>query len=154
MEWNPQWGSMAAVFGIIGGILLLALVGYLGKFFTPTKETERLEAKLTRAEKDILEKLTELKRMMEQARLQHEERYVTMKEFNGLGGRLDDIKEQFTEVQAESRAAFNLANGASSDVRHLTKRLEEVIGDAMKELREEVKELAKAYRQRPGGPNA
>lgn len=131
-------------------LIPLALSGWMVGRYTPKAETARVEQELTKKIDNLtalLEKHIEKSERVEETR---QSRYATIEHMNGLGRRIDELKETLTDTAGEARAAFNLAQNAAGSAAHLAQRLEEVIGRAITRLEGEIEKLSAAIRKGPG----
>lgn len=151
IDWTTfPWGAVLSATGVLTTALLLALVTYLSRYFTPVKETARIEEELS-------EKLDKLQALLERTQDRGEHRYATIEQLNGATERigitiqanqrrLEEMSDRITEATTEARSAFNLSQATQANVTHLTQRLEDVISRGLDRLDKQVEEITRALR--------
>lgn len=125
----------------------LALSGWMVGRYTPKSDTERLERALTDKVDNLTTMLKEHIDRSDRIQERQEARYATVEQMNGVGKRLDELKELVGDIATESRTAFTLAQASNQSTQHLGQRLEDVIGDAIKRLEREVEKLGETIRK-------
>ena len=136
MEVRPPFhlGPISAWVFPVFGVLALALVGYLSRFFPTKAEVASLQEDLSKLDKHV-----------RLAVEKQEEKAISRMEFNGFTSsmreKLEAIERRMTATEAKCESSYERASVAHNDVSNLTRRLEEVINSAIAELKNEVKEL-------------
>lgn len=138
-----HWGPLSAWTVGAVSVALLALVEYLRRTFV-TKEQLRYDgAKLAR-ETDRLER--EMAKRLENIERGIETSLVTKEQHKNFGERIGLVEERVTEAKSEAKHAHEKSTQASSDVRFLAQRMEDVVSTAIRELKEQVSELSRQGR--------
>lgn len=138
-----NWGPVSAWMVMVVALGSLALVEYLRRYFI-SKEQHDNEAKKLARETERLER--EIAGRLERIERSIETKMVTQDQHKVFGERIGAVEEKSTEARAEARFAKETSAKASSDVEYLTRRMEEMIAGALKELRTQVQILGEQRR--------
>ena len=127
-----HFGPMSAWSVIVIGVLLLALTEHFRRTFQSKTEAGT-------DKKEICDRLDRLERAVEKVDThirdgRGDEKLITRVEFNGVAQRINAHDAQITSIEAEARTAARTAELVSSDVRHLTKRIDDLIEPLAKKV--------------------
>ena len=127
-----HFGPMSAWAVMITAVLLLAMTEYFRRTFQTQKDAGV-------DKKEICDRLDRMERAINKVD-DHvrdgrgEEKLVTRVEFNGVAQKINTHDTKISAIESEARSAARTADLVSSDVRHLTKRIDDLIEPLAKKV--------------------